>query len=294
MNDIQIKSFMVAAKYQNFTKASEHLFITQSVLSRHIAALEQELGVLLFHRIRNAVQLTDAGAMFAEDIGKLSVLYEESIKRLSRFKEESKAYLRFGMLEGQFIGEVIRKVFMKMWTDPSKVTVQITYLSLKHLETSLIEGDVDIIITSEDLVESFSKEINTRLVREGKSCLVTSIDHPLADKENLSLADFRDDVFITLDPQEYPMMSRLHMDVSAKRGFPDKRIVAPNFETLMLWIGNNVGISTMVPWHPLHENPIYRFLEVPELNMIREVAAWQKNNTNKYINTFLKAMDVLP
>lgn len=45
-----LKYFLAVAKAESFSKAAEQLFITQPTLSRQIMELEEELGVLLFHR----------------------------------------------------------------------------------------------------------------------------------------------------------------------------------------------------------------------------------------------------
>lgn len=45
-----VKSFVAAAKYQNFTRAAEALCVTQAAISRQIRELEAHLGVELFRR----------------------------------------------------------------------------------------------------------------------------------------------------------------------------------------------------------------------------------------------------
>lgn len=59
-----VKSFVAAAKYQNFTRAAEALCVTQAAISRQIRELEAALGVKLFKRAGRAVELTDAGIIF--------------------------------------------------------------------------------------------------------------------------------------------------------------------------------------------------------------------------------------
>lgn len=59
-----VKSFVAAAKYQNFTRAAEALCVTQAAISRQIRELESSLGVELFIRSGRTVQLTEAGTMF--------------------------------------------------------------------------------------------------------------------------------------------------------------------------------------------------------------------------------------
>lgn len=59
-----VKSFVAAAKYQNFTRAAEALCVTQAAISRQIRELESSLGVELFRRSGRTVELTEAGSMF--------------------------------------------------------------------------------------------------------------------------------------------------------------------------------------------------------------------------------------
>src|SRR5437588_6264153 len=60
----QLTYFLAAAHTQNFRKAAELCLVTQPALSRQIAALEKELGMALFKRIKQHVALTDAGQAF--------------------------------------------------------------------------------------------------------------------------------------------------------------------------------------------------------------------------------------
>ncbi len=48
-----------------FSKAADALYISQSVLTKHIQELEKELGVPLLNRTTHAATLTDAGRILA-------------------------------------------------------------------------------------------------------------------------------------------------------------------------------------------------------------------------------------
>lgn len=58
-----LRYFLTVAKEQSFTKAAEQLHITQPTLSRQLAALEEELGTLLFNRNGRHITLTDDGLL---------------------------------------------------------------------------------------------------------------------------------------------------------------------------------------------------------------------------------------
>ncbi len=59
-------AFEAAARHLSFTKAGAERSLTQSAISRQVAALEHDLGVLLFRRKHRALVLTDEGQRLAE------------------------------------------------------------------------------------------------------------------------------------------------------------------------------------------------------------------------------------
>ena len=62
----ELRSFVAAARLRSITKAAEELSIGQPTATTHIKKLEQELGTLLFDRIKRPIQLTAAGTTLAD------------------------------------------------------------------------------------------------------------------------------------------------------------------------------------------------------------------------------------
>lgn len=60
-----IRVFESAARHGNFTRAAEELNMTQAAVSYQIRLLEERIGVMLFHRIKRRVELTDIGQRIA-------------------------------------------------------------------------------------------------------------------------------------------------------------------------------------------------------------------------------------
>lgn len=59
MNMIQLKCLTTILDTGSFTEAAYQLYMTQSSVSKHIAALERELGIALFHRQGRGAEPTD-------------------------------------------------------------------------------------------------------------------------------------------------------------------------------------------------------------------------------------------
>jgi LysR family glycine cleavage system transcriptional activator len=66
---LSLRAFEATARHLSFTVAVRELNVTQSAISRHVRALEEDLGQMLFVRMHRAVTLTPAGRKFAEDLG---------------------------------------------------------------------------------------------------------------------------------------------------------------------------------------------------------------------------------
>ena len=64
-----LMAFETAARCGSFTAAAQELNLTQGAISRQVSALETQLNITLFHRVRKSIQLTEAGKIYALDIG---------------------------------------------------------------------------------------------------------------------------------------------------------------------------------------------------------------------------------
>lgn len=71
--------FDAAARHLSFTKAAAERFLTQSAVSRQIAALEADLGVALFKRRHRALELTEDGRRFALAVASALATLREAV-----------------------------------------------------------------------------------------------------------------------------------------------------------------------------------------------------------------------
>lgn len=76
-----LQAFESAARHGNFTKAAIELNLTQSAVSRQIKTLEDQLGVLLFERVRKRVLLSAAGRQLLPEASRLLQQSEELVLR---------------------------------------------------------------------------------------------------------------------------------------------------------------------------------------------------------------------
>ena len=86
-----IKEFVTLAECLNFSEAASRLFISQSSLSKHIKALEHELGAALFDRTTRSIRLSGAGERYLPYAKEIARLCTESEIEIADFRNQSSA-----------------------------------------------------------------------------------------------------------------------------------------------------------------------------------------------------------
>jgi len=77
-----LKVFESAARHLSFSKAAYEMNVTPAAISHRIRALEEHLGVVLFHRLNKGVALTDAGVSALPDLQLGFCRLDKAVERL--------------------------------------------------------------------------------------------------------------------------------------------------------------------------------------------------------------------
>ena len=87
----QIQYFLKVAEHQNVSRAAEELHVAQPALSKTIHGLEEDLGVKLFTRVGNRIQLNEAGRIFMQYARKVTTDFANVRQELEDFKRTDNA-----------------------------------------------------------------------------------------------------------------------------------------------------------------------------------------------------------
>lgn len=87
MTSQQIKCFLSVAASNSFTTAADQLFLSQSVISYHVKALEKELDFKLFERDTHGVWLTPSGESFYKSMLVMSEEYASAVERARQLQK---------------------------------------------------------------------------------------------------------------------------------------------------------------------------------------------------------------
>lgn len=193
----QLQYFIAVAEHHAFGPAADALAVTQPSLSKQIAALEGELGLVLFERTSRKVRLTGAGeALLDPARGAIEAAhaFKQSAARLAGERERR---LRAGVLPS------IGAYFMPRFGERLRRTASEIRLSLeegasRELLSRLAAGRLDFVMASVSDVAG----LEHRALFEETIWICSAPDDPLmADEAPAPLEALAGRVLITLGPE---------------------------------------------------------------------------------------------
>ena len=187
MDVSHMREVLTLAEHLNFTTAAAELYVSQPTLTRHIGAIEDELGVKLFKRTNHVVELTRAGVVAVKAFEKITASYDALLNDVALVNEADAGDLMLGMVyygTTAYYGYPLLEAFSKHHPDVrvSTITAQTTQI-YKHLHKGTI--DVGLTITSSD----YGDEVERATVATIPLYAFMQTDHPLANCTSISLED---------------------------------------------------------------------------------------------------------
>lgn len=243
-----IKEFIVLTKTENYLEAAENLFISQSTLSKHIKALEKELGVALFDRTTRQVTLSKAGQIYLDYAQQMVSLQHQCKTSLMNLKEAKEQNLSIGSIP-IMAPYGITDLILGFKKDNVKINLTIVEAETKKLKQKLRDGECDLafirrtpdeVISPEDLVDFTIKSFTIdHLV------VVLPINHPLADQVLIDLSDLKNEPFLLLQPKS--VLYKLSVQACQKVGFtPDIVYTGKRAENIVDLVSKGMGVSLLM------------------------------------------------
>lgn len=265
----QMKYFITVATCLNYTEAANQLFISQPALSRQIISLERELNLQLFIRDTHSMRLTPAGEAFLTDIKSLYSQYLSAIEKAQQLQRGMSGSLTIGILDGHRLSETFPDLVGTLQKNYPNLSVNLFRGSFRALTDALYDGRADFIVTLNFSVEG-NQQFQTIPLSHTKDYFATLCSNPLSSYEEVTISDLADQTLIAISPEDSPAayegMKNLHRISGSKQ--PLK--IAPNLETLMLWVQAGLGTSILndfnalsqdadlifIPWRPEEHDPV--------------------------------------
>ncbi|WP_219837700.1 LysR family transcriptional regulator [Paenibacillus sp. R14(2021)] len=238
----QLQYVIQIAKEKNFSRAAEKLHIAQPSLSQQLSKLEKEIGVLLFRRTTNSVELTHAGSVFVAKAQGILDNIEQLKQELDDLAHMRKGKLVVGSLSitGSHVLPIVLPIFNKRYPEIEVVLTEDTPSKLEQLTAS---GQTDLSLLALPLHEPSLEWVD---IIEEEIVLAVPPGHHLANRSKaIHVDELRSEPFIVLKKGQG--FRQIVMEICENAGF-EPRIVfeSTNIETVQSLVAAGMGI-TFVP-----------------------------------------------
>jgi LysR family transcriptional activator of glutamate synthase operon len=234
-------AFLAVASAGKFTDAASQLFISQSALSKQIGKLEEELGVQLFSKTRNGVELTQAGWDFYAYARKAVREYQDAKERLRGFSDNQTRSLSFGCLPlSREYG--IEEAIAQYWAQHPLVQIEFRERSQKELLKLLDIGPLDLALVRMDLMDEEKFELQPIL--EDELVVACPTDHPLAHRKEVPIASLRNERFVLLEAKS-DITQRFVLECEKAGFFPNTPLHSSRHRLVLKAVQRGLGITVM-------------------------------------------------
>lgn len=197
----QLKHFVGVATHGNFTRAAGDLNISQPALTRSVRLLEDSLGVALFVRTPQGVELTQHGDTFFRHAKLIINSIHTAQKEIHATKDGGWAEVRVG-IASMFSNFLVPEAITKATLDNPNFSASVKVGLFEDMARHLSEGKIDLIVTTRDDT-SDHREINFEALCDVSSVLVVGSTNPLAQQAEVELVDLVKENWVVLN---HPLM----------------------------------------------------------------------------------------
>lgn len=135
----QLSTFVAVAELENFSRAGERVFLSQSAVSAQIRQLEEEYGAKLFDRTKKAAKLTPAGQLLLEHARRLIAARDESLRAVADSGDAVRGVLSIGANETTFL-YVLPEILSRFHRANPLVRISV-YRNFSHKVLQKLEDD---------------------------------------------------------------------------------------------------------------------------------------------------------
>ncbi|MUH01031.1 LysR family transcriptional regulator [Scytonema sp. UIC 10036] len=222
----QLQAFLAIAESGSFQAAARKCGVTQSTISRQIQALEEDVGLELFHRTSQA-KLTLAGERLLPRARKICQEWQSATQEIGDLLAGKQPELCIAAIHS-LCAYYLPPVLQKFCHDYPEVQLRVTSLGSDRALKVLKDGLVDLAIVMNNRFLTAGKEMVVEVLYDEPIEVLTATNHPLAQYESIPWSEL----------VRYPQ-------VVFKDGYGMQRLVQDRFERLEARLQAALEVNTL-------------------------------------------------
>lgn len=288
MNIEHLRYFLAAAKYLNFSRAADALFVHPTTMSRCITGMEEELGAPLFNRLKYSLQLTEMGVQFRTEAEVIVERYDQMLLKAKKAADSLRGHL--SLLTPELYYQMLADAYALFYHHNPKVEFAVDVCPFSKMDTlcqAVIDGVVDMCITFSQNFHDENHELERLEIFTEEQMLTVPLNHPLAGRQSCSLSELSDTTFLLADHLGKENLQRILSKVDRKKNTV-QLMHSTSGEALLLRFTAGLGVMLMPAIVAKNSGGNFSSLRIEDYDAHFQVyLAWKKNNKNPAIESFV-------
>ena len=231
-------AFVKTAESGSFTRAAALLSYSQSGVSRMIADLEREWGVVLLERGKSGVRLTSDGIKLLPYARNLCAEYEKLCAEVDELNGLQSGLIRIATFSS-VATHWLPRIICRFQKDYPNIDYELLLGDYVELETWVLDGRVDCAFLR---LPVRSSALETTFLAQDELLAVLPEGHPLSSLEKIPLAPLCAEPFILLEKSGEADAAELF----ARAGLqPHVRFTTWDDYAIMSMVENGLGVSIL-------------------------------------------------
>jgi DNA-binding transcriptional LysR family regulator len=236
----QLAYFVAVADERHFTRAAKTMHVAQPSLSKQIAALEGELGGALFSRARGNISLTTAGEALLPLARRILADADVARTTVRELMGLEQGRVRLGATPSLSTG-LVPAVLRRFHDRHPDVRLVLDEGGSRDLVADLAQGMLDLALIILPLRTSDPALRTIPLLTEPLVAAVP-VDHPLADRSTLDVADLRDTALVMF--REGYDLRAVTLEACRKAGFdPTLTVEGGEMDAVLQMVRAGLGVA---------------------------------------------------
>lgn len=254
MDDEQLLTFITVFQLNNYSRAADHLNLTQPAVTARIQKLEIELGCKLFYRNGKKILLTKEGNTLLPFARKILGYVNEARQTIELLKIPN---LTIGFSPAISVSIILNALSLLHEKGEFSFDMMEAGDSIE-VSKKVEEGIIDIGLVRDVIAYP---NLESKPIFCEKLVFIVGVDHPLASKDVILKEDLIDQTMICYR-REYALWRKIDEKLVGVKNL--KRIEVGGFEMLLSMVRNNWGFSVVPELILANNDHNIRTISIPD------------------------------
>lgn len=284
----RLRYFVTIADELHFGRAALRLRIAQPPLTRHIAALEGELGIRLFDRSTRAVHLTPEGALFLEHARSVIHAVDEAEATARKIAHGLVGRIVVGYASSIPMSDTFSGIVREVSRNMPEVELAFREVSTASQRQQIVDGTMDVGFGWSTAKKSDERVKSLVVAREPLVAAVPAQSRH-AQRQTIAFEELAEESFVTFPPGYGSALNAALEDLSARAGVaPPMGATASQITTLVSLVAAERGVAIVPGFTSTLQRSGVAYVPLAEPYVLEQTVFWSEPFSSPCVERFIK------